>query len=342
MMIRIIEVFVLAQLVKLQDYVSRYQIDLARYPTQFVRLKKVQWDRVKNQWMSGEVIQQWEHIDDTEEEKESTSPFSFIKKLIPKKQPKSEEIEDIESVDVSSELLEEDEIPEEETTLTFEPNIVYQPETMEELKKMFLDQFFHFQIKWASSTLREKSYVEPKFLRDGFLRAILQRLPDNYLLFYYPIVQVKKAPVELDVIILTPVDCICITVLEEENAAVYVGDGDRFWTKKVGKNDSKLLNPFIQLNRMESIVSNIFSQNGVKLPIRKVLLTRNGYFDYPGTAFNIQLVDRREYPLFMQQLRRTSSPMKHNQIQAAQAILNTVQTTSYNRDIWSDEQSDEE
>ena len=30
----------MAQLVKLQDYISRYQIDLARYPTQFVRLKK--------------------------------------------------------------------------------------------------------------------------------------------------------------------------------------------------------------------------------------------------------------------------------------------------------------
>lgn len=31
----------MAQLVKIQDYISRYQIDLARYPTQFVRLKKV-------------------------------------------------------------------------------------------------------------------------------------------------------------------------------------------------------------------------------------------------------------------------------------------------------------
>lgn len=333
--------FALAQLVKLQDYVSRYQLDLARYPTQFVRLKRVQWERVKNQWISGEVIQEWEHIAEPEEEQVSSSPFSFIKKLIPKKKQKSEEIEDIESVDVSSELLDEDEIPEEVTTLTFEPNIVYQPETLEDLKKMFIDQFFHFQLKWASSTLREKSYVDPKFLRDGFLRAILQRLPDNYLLFYYPIVQVKKAPVELDVILLTPVDCLCITVLEEENSAVYVGDGDRFWTKKVGKKDFKLLNPFIQLNRMESIVSNIFTQNEVKLPIRKVLLTPNGYFDYPGTAFNIQLVDKREYPIFMQQLRRSASPMKHNQIQAAQAILKNAQTTSYNRDIWSVNESND-
>lgn len=338
-----IGVFVLAQLVKLQDYVSRYQIDLARYPTQFVRLKRVQWERVKSQWVSGDVIQEWEHIADpaaSEEKQVKTSPFSFVKKWIPKKQRKTKEIEDIESVDVSSELYEDD-IPEEETPLTFEPNIVYQPDTLEELKRMFVDQFFHFQLKWASSTSREKSYVDPKFLRDGFLRAILQRLPDNYLLFYYPIVQVKKAPVELDVILLTPIDCLCITVLEEESSAVYVGDGERFWTKKVGKKDEKLLNPFIRLNRMESIISNIFTQNEVKLPIRKILLTRNGYFDYPGSAFNIQLIDKREYPSFMQQLRRSSSPMKHNQIQAAQAILKNVQTTSYNRDFWSVGKSDE-
>ena len=40
----------MAQLVKLQDYVSRYQVDLKRYPTQFVRLKKQQWDRTKEEW----------------------------------------------------------------------------------------------------------------------------------------------------------------------------------------------------------------------------------------------------------------------------------------------------
>ncbi|NLY79377.1 MAG: NERD domain-containing protein, partial [Lysinibacillus sp.] len=38
----------MAQLVKLQDYISRYEIDLTRYPTQYVRLKRTQWDKVKH------------------------------------------------------------------------------------------------------------------------------------------------------------------------------------------------------------------------------------------------------------------------------------------------------
>ena len=153
----------MAQLVKLQDYISRYQIDLARYPTQFVRLKKNQWDRVKYQWQTGEEIGQWEHIEvEVEQELVEKTRFSFLRKLLPVRQKEMEVDDDIETMNVSTEL-DEDTILEEESTLHFEPNIVYNPQTLEELKRMFMDQFFHFQLKWASSTTREKSYVDPKY-----------------------------------------------------------------------------------------------------------------------------------------------------------------------------------
>lgn len=325
----------MAQLVKIQDYISRYQIDLARYPTQFVRLKKSQWDRIKRQWELGEDISEWQHIDneseaDNFEEKER---FSFIKKIFTGRQ--KEAAEDVEDIEISNELISsEDTIPEEETTLTFEPKIVYAPQSIHELKRMFIDQFFHFQMKWASSTLREKSYVDPRFMRDSLLRTLLQTLPDNFLLFYYPILQIRKAPIELDVVLMSPTECICITVLEADNQAVYVGGSDRFWMKKVGTKDSKVLNPTINLARMESVLSQLFKEENIDMPIRKVVLTRNGYFDYPGSPYGIRFVDRRNYGEWMEHLRKASSPMKHMQIRAAQAILNTVQTTSFNRDIW--------
>ncbi|MFJ8512343.1 nuclease-related domain-containing protein [Lysinibacillus xylanilyticus] len=325
----------MAQLVKLQDYTSRYQIDLARYPTQFVRLKKSQWERVKRQWELGEEISEWQHTDDDSEndsfaEKER---FSLFKKIFAGRQ--KEENEDVEQIEISNELVsDEDIIPEEETTLTFEPKIVYAPQSIHELKRMFIDQFFHFQMKWASSTLREKSYVDPRFMRDPLLRNLLQKLPDNYLLFYYPILQIRKAPIELDVVLMSPTECICITVLEAENQAVYVGGSERFWIKKVGTKDSKVLNPMISLNRMESVLTQLFMQDNISMPIRKVILTQNGYFDYPGSSYGIQFVDRRNYGEWMEHLKKMSSPMKHMQIRASQTILNNVQTTSFNRDIW--------
>ena len=330
----------MAQLIKLQDYISRYEIDLARYPTQFIRLKQNQWERIKYQWQTGETIERWEHI---EEEVKEEKKKSLFQKLFPfKKDVPEEEQEDIEKVTISNEWAAEgDSHQEEDTTLNFEPNLVYTPKTLEELKKMFIDQFFHFQMKWASSTLREKSYVDPKFMRDTLLRSMLQTLPDNYLVFYYPILRVKKAPIELDIIIMTPTECLCITVLEQESQAVYIANSERFWLKKVGKNEKKVLSPLIQLNRMEKVVEQIFHQNNIELPIRKVLLTRNGYIDYPGTMYGISFVDKRKFPEWMAQLKHSVSPMKHMQIRGAQAILNTVQTTSFHRDIWNTENKED-
>lgn len=332
----------MAQLIKLQDYISRYEIDLARYPTQFIRLKQNQWERIKYQWQTGEAIERWEHI---EEEVKEEKKKSLFQKLFPFKKElevTEEEQEDIEKVTISNDwAVEENPYQEDDTTLIFEPNLVYTPKTLEELKKMFIDQFFHFQMKWASSTLREKSYVDPKFMRDTLLRSMLQTLPDNYLVFYYPILRVKKAPIELDIIIMTPTECLCITVLEQESQAVYIANSERFWLKKVGKNEKKVLSPLIQLNRMEKVIEQIFQQNLIELPIRKVLLTRNGYIDYPGTMYGVSFVDKRKFPEWMGQLAHSVSPMKHMQIRGAQAILNTVQTTSFHREIWNTENKED-
>lgn len=329
----------MAQLVKLQDYVSRYQNDLKRYPTQFVRLKRMQWERMKSEWLSGEEIPQWEH-----EEIEEKPHNSLIKRILSFKRKKKiepwEESKDMgDKEDFLNELSEElhtqpeeeEAIPEEATAFMFQPTIFYYPQTIEELKKMYMDQLFQFQLKWASSTLQEKSYIEPKYYRDSLLRAFTQRLPDSYFLFYYPIFQVKKAPIELGIILLTPTDCYCIQVLEEEVQAVFVGDSNRFWKKKVGKIDKKVLSPLIGLNRMESVIKQVFRKNEIDLPIRKVVLSRNGYIDYPGSSFGVEFVDKRKYTDWFSHLSKNPSPMKLMQFKAAQFLLDTVQTTSYHR-----------
>lgn len=330
----------MAQLVKLQDYISRYEIDLTRYPTQFVRLKKGQWEKVKLEWQSGEMTSKWEHIDEElQEEQETKRKFDIFKKFLPararllKQGDEEREIQSLEQLDTSNEFADE-EVLEEESSLLFEPNIVYTPRSLEELKRIFLDQFFQFQLKWASSTLREKSYVDPKYLRDHLLRTLLQSLPDSYLLFYYPILRLKKAPIELEIVLMTPTECYVIKVLEEDEQAVYVATGDRFWTKKVGKLEKKLLNPMIDLERSATIVQQLMQQEGAELPIRKVLLSRNGYFDYPGSSYDVRFVDKRKFPEWFQQLKRSISPMKHMQIKAAQSLLNVAETTAINRDIW--------
>lgn len=326
----------MAQLVKLQDYISRYQIDLKRYPTQFVRLKKQQWERTQNEWKRGSFDSSWLDNDHEEEVPEHKSLFQ---KLF--KRTKEEHVE--EETWNDSELLDDEVIPEESTTLHFQPNIIYNPQSLEELKRIYLNQLFHFQLKWASSTLLEKSYVDPKFMRDTLLKMFTLQLPDNYFLFYYPILKLKNAPVELDIILVMPTEIVCLVVLEAKDLDVFIGSSDRFWTQKSGMEEKKVLSPVIGLNRMESILQQILKKEEIDLPVKKVILSRNGYIDYPGATYNTEFVDTRNFTNWFMSLKSSPSPMKHNQFKAAQAILNLVQTTSFSRAGWeidSEEQDD--
>src|SRR5699024_7869393 len=75
------------------------------------------------------------------------------------------------------------------------------PETELQLRHYFLDKLFPFQLKWATSTVSDVSFVYQQYERDETLKFFLQRLPDIYLLMYYPIFNIKKAPVDAEIIL---------------------------------------------------------------------------------------------------------------------------------------------
>lgn len=317
----------MGQLIKLQDYVSRYEQNIFLYPSRYVRLKKQQWEKILSIWERGEALERFE--DDlslsiwNEEEKES-----FLEKVkvffhIGKGEKAQKQLAD--------RLQQEDNS---EASFLFSPVFKNMPSTVEELKQQFLNQLFPFQIKWASATLQERSFVDKRFFADKRLKYFLQRFPDTFLVLYHPIFLVKKAPVEVETILITPTDVWCISFLEQEDLAVYCGSGDRFWTKRVGKQEEKVLNPLIALNRTEKIVRNIFQLHAIDLPIHKVIISRNGYFDSPFAPFDVELIEKRNYEQWFQTMRTLRTPLKHIQFKAAQGLLEFCQTTSVPRLEW--------
>lgn len=120
-------------------------------------------------------------------------------------------------------------------------------------------------------------------------------------------------------------------MLEDENAAAFIGNGERFWTKKIGDRETKILNPLIALNRMEKIVSGVFTALEIDFPIKKLVISRNGYVDYPGMPYDTDIIDRKMYEEWFNSLRKSTVPMKFNQFKAAQAILDIGQTTAMSR-----------
>lgn len=197
----------------------------------------------------------------------------------------------------------------------------------EELKQEFLDSIFSFQLKWASSTIRERSFVDEQFYYDSNLKYFLQRFPDTYLVLYKPIFLLKQAPVEVEIIIITPIETLCITFLEGDENSVFVGSKERFWIEKNGKSEKKVLSPLIGLNRTEKIVRQIYQLNEIDFPIRKVILNRTGIFDYPFVPYDVNLVDKREYEEWFQRMRGIVSPLKSIQMKAAHALLSHCHAT---------------
>src|SRR5881392_2140244 len=177
----------MGQLIKLQDYISRYEQDIFTYPSRFVRLKKQQWVRTRTNWENEGVdaanLSFPQSLNEWEEENENDKP-AFFKKLTDlfKHNQKTND-QDINQVYPN---------PNEEDPLQFTASFSYMPETIDELKRQFLDQLYRFQLKWASSTILEKSFIHSKYYFEENVKFFLQRFPDTFLVLYRPVFLLKK------------------------------------------------------------------------------------------------------------------------------------------------------
>ena len=319
----------MAQLIKLQDYVSRYEADVYRYPAQYVRLKKQQWDKLYVAWQNNQESPfEWENETEEvfDEEEERRGWKEKFKSLFKRNAHVDESFEQEEEEDGKNDAL-----------FTFTAHFITAPETEEDLKHVFLDQLFKFQLKWASSTLTSKSYVDSKYWREEKLRYLLQRFPDTFLVLYDPIFLLKKAPVEMDVILLTPTEVWCISFLEAEDNAAFIGSNDNFWTKMFIEQEKRILNPLLSVNRMANIIQQLFHVHDISLPVQKAIISRNGYIDHPSMPLDLHILDKRSYRQWFERQRKSSSPLKRVQLQAAQIFLEYCQTTSFKRLEWEEQ-----
>ncbi|MFK4997391.1 hypothetical protein ACI2OX_07065 [Bacillus sp. N9] len=75
----------------------------------------------------------------------------------------------------------------------------------------------------------------------------------------------------------------------------------------------------------------------MELPVRKAVVSRNGYLDYPDAPAELLLFDKRSYEEWFQRMRVSVTPLKMMQLKAAKALLDYCQTTSFKRPNWNKE-----
>ncbi|SHF80562.1 hypothetical protein [Ornithinibacillus halophilus] len=292
----------MAQLIKLQDYISRYEWNAFRYPSQYIRFKQENWKKLKYLWANP-----------------------------PKDEPVTEPIT---KSKWKSLFKREEEVKQSEEKPSIYNNL---PKTEVDLKFYFLDKLLPVQLKWATSTVTEVSFMDKKFERDLQLKYFLQRFPDTYLLMYYPIFRIKEAPIDGEIILISPVGIEIIYVMDEDRRAnIYIID-DRSWEIRQGDSTKKILSPVIALKRTEMIIQSILRQKNIDFPVKKVILARNNTITSVVEPYNTTIIDKNRHEDWFTEKRSLVSPLKNTQLKAVEQILLNCQTTSVRRPEWEED-----
>lgn len=301
----------MAQLVKLYDYISRYESNPFHYPTQFIRLKQKNWRELQNSWEK-------QSLSFPAQEKDETAPDSFYnnKTTVSRRHPFKREHEKVEKMAAIGRQ--------------------FVPKTKTELIHYFLNQLYPLQIKWASSTLTHTSFHTKDFSEEADLIYLLQRFPDIYFIMYFPVFYVKHAPVEADILIISPLGIEIITILHgSKHSSVFIED-DRFWIIEQQKQQEKFISPVISLRRTEQIVQRILEYHRIEFPVKKTVVAKESRIVASRVPYQVQLIDRFSYESWFHEKRVLQSPLKSIQLKAMDALLQHSQTSAVKRTEWSE------
>lgn len=294
----------MAQLIKLKDYISRYEWNAYRYPSQYVRLKQENWEKLYQLWLERERI-----IEEESADKKKTSGFSKLKSFM-------KQDDEPEDVITTADIL---------------------PTTEMELKQYFLNKLLPFQMRWATSTVTDVSFTDKDYRYDDTLKYFLQRFPDIYLLMYYPIFNINNAPVDGEIILISPIGIEIIYLLEDsEDATIMAGD-DRTWKVEKGNREETIISPLISLKRTEHIIKRILHTEQLEFPIRKLVLSRTNNIVFSSEPYQTKIIGKFQYDKWFTEKRSLRSSLKGDQLKAIEALLKYCLTTSIKRPEWEEE-----
>ncbi|WP_077621264.1 nuclease-related domain-containing protein [Sediminibacillus massiliensis] len=295
----------MAQLIKLLNYLSRYEQDIYHYPGQFIRLKRQQWKHTVNSWEN----QKYHEAEDSLDEEDTSEGSSSWLKLF-KRKAKPEEAEEVHK-----------------TT----PPL---PMDKQELKRHFLDNLLPFQLKWASTTISRMSFLDRDYFTDPTLIYFLQRFPDTYLVMYDPLFQLKKSTVEGDIILLHPQGLDIVRVIKAETGDKFIASAGRTWEIQGSNGTRNMLSPLISLRRTEQVINSVLDLYGIEFPVRKVVISQINKIDFESEPYNTRYIGADQHAEWLQYKQKEVSPLKHRQLKVGEALLKHCQSISVKRPEW--------
>lgn len=290
----------MAQLVKLHNYISRYERNIYHYPGRFIHLKKEKWKKTNMEWNQPTPLQS----------SETHPPQSKWKNLwgkVKKEKKGSEE--------VTEELL---------------PVLL----TNKEKRQVFLDALFPFQLKWASSTISQMSFLDEDFKKDESLKYFLQRFPDTYLVFYHPVFTLKNSTMETDILLVGPYEIDIIKIMDNYQDGTFTVTNERTWEYDVNGVKRRVINPLLSLNRTERVIKSILKLYGNNFSIRKSVISRRNAILSSYSLYNTDYIDAQNHDAWLEKKREGAHLLKHRQLQVCEQLLTHCDSVAFQRPEW--------
>ncbi|MCM3717995.1 hypothetical protein [Fictibacillus phosphorivorans] len=204
-------------------------------------------------------------------------------------------------------------------------------------QKEFRKRLFQNQMNWATSTVKEISTVEPKYFKDQRLQFLTQNIPDNYFLFYEPVLRIKNALVELDILLVGPATISLIVWMSGEG--IWQEDeNNRFWKNASLEKKETRLSPLIRLERMNRLIKEWAEPYKEQLSIQQSILAPDAYIDLSNDWRKIQFADKRNFKEWYRRMVNEPAPVKRQQLKFVADLLNMGVTNSlYRKDPLNDE-----
>ncbi|WP_306984022.1 nuclease-related domain-containing protein [Alkalicoccobacillus murimartini] len=290
----------MAHIIRIMEYRSRYQTDLQRYPSQFTRLKKERWHYLHESWKR-EFAETLRH--EYEDLTESSPLAGMWSKAVTHVRKWTN--------------TEQNEVDEKQR----------EHEAFQRVKKQFKDEMYTMQLEWAGVFLEEsEEQVESNSLfKNTWLKWLALDLPDNCFIFYKPIMYVKKAEIELDILLITPTELVCMTILKGDPLSVFEASSERYWIEYVNKERHKRLSPLPSLERMERVVKAVLDQHEIDMPIRSLVVAPDAIIDQRTSGLKFDCVDKRTFQSWKNKLSQSTTPLKYHQVKAAEYLLNVCE-----------------
>ncbi|MGL4522094.1 MAG: hypothetical protein ACRCWQ_06060 [Bacilli bacterium] len=303
----------IAQIIKIMDYRSRYEADPFSTPGNFFQYKQHSWQQLVQRFEEGTLHQKIEEL----WLEEDISFFQKVKMKWLKKAESFEEVEELYSDEKEEAIVERDDFSEFEER--FQSTTI---ESEDQLRQKFLEFLFEKKVSWATTNSSpDMDPIVRKLQYNKKLFEFSQATPDNLLLFYQPVVQVGKAEVELDLILITPLEIWCITRVDGATNSVFESTNKRYWIERTGIESHRIISPIPSLFRTSRIIGDICKASGLELPIRKAIIAPENYFDVPYPPHGVAMIDKRNFKSWFGTFRNEKASLKFQQIKTAERIL---------------------